>query len=106
MELLTAQKLGLNPIVIVINNGSFTSLRSMAHHQADFVKIPSFDYAQFANLIGGIGFVVETGPQLQQALKSAHDHEALSIIEVRLEPEDVSPGLQRMSDLFAKTLKG
>jgi TPP-dependent 2-oxoacid decarboxylase len=106
MELLTAKKLGLNPIVIVINNGSFTSLRSMAHQQADFVKIPSFDYAQFANLIGGIGFVVETGPQLHQALKSAHDHEALSIIDVRLAPEDISPGLQRMSDLFAKTLKG
>jgi thiamine pyrophosphate-dependent acetolactate synthase large subunit-like protein len=78
----------------------------MAHQQADFVKIPSFDYAQFANLIGGIGFVVETGPQLHQALKSAHDHEALSIIDVRLAPEDISPGLQRMSDLFAKTLKG
>jgi indolepyruvate decarboxylase len=106
MELLSAKKLGLKPIVIVINNGSFTSLRSMAHQQADFVKIPSFDYAQFANLIGGRGFVVETGAQLHQALGAAHDYETLSIIDVHLAPEDVSPGLQRMSDLFAKTLKG
>jgi TPP-dependent 2-oxoacid decarboxylase len=106
MELLTAKKLGLKPIIIVINNESFTSLRSMAHQQSDFVKIPSFDYAQFANLIGGRGFVVETGPQLHEALEQARDHESLSIIDVHLEPEDVSPGLQRMSDLFAKTLKG
>ncbi len=39
MELLTAKRLGLNPIVIVVNNGSYTSLRSMGHQQADFVNI-------------------------------------------------------------------
>jgi hypothetical protein len=39
-------------------------------------------------------------------LEQARDHESLSIIDIRLAPEDVSPGLQRMSDLFAKTLKG
>ncbi len=106
MELLTAKKLGLNPIVIVIDNGSFTSLRSMGHEKADFVNIPRMDYAQFANLIGGQGFVVETGSQLHQSLEQARDSETLSIIDVRLLPEDISPALQRMSDLFAKTLKG
>lgn len=106
MELLTAKKLGLNPIVIVINNGSYTSLRSMAHEQADFVKIASLDYAQFANLLGGQGFVVETGQQLHQALEQSYSSDRFSIIDVRLLPEDISPALQRMSDLFAKTLKG
>ncbi|HEY9767662.1 MAG TPA: thiamine pyrophosphate-binding protein [Coleofasciculaceae cyanobacterium] len=106
MELLTAKQLGLNPIVIVINNGSFTSLRSMAHEQADFVRIPTIDYAQLAILLGGTGFVVETSKQLHQALSQSRVSESFSIIDVRLLPEDISPALQRMKDLFAKTLKG
>lgn len=106
MELLTAHKLGLKPIVIVVNNGSFTSLRSMAHQQADFVKIANLDYAGFAKLVGGRGFVARTGQELQQALAEARNCDSLSIIDVRLLPEDISPALQRMSDLFAQTLKG
>ncbi|WP_036476743.1 alpha-keto acid decarboxylase family protein [Myxosarcina sp. GI1] len=106
MELLTARRLGLKPIVIVVNNGSYTSLRSMAHERADFVKISSMNYAQFANLLGGGGFIVETGAQLRQALQQARASENFSIIDVRLLPEDISPAMQRLSDLFAKTLKG
>nr|MDJ0575557.1 thiamine pyrophosphate-binding protein [Xenococcaceae cyanobacterium MO_234.B1] len=41
IELLTAKRLGLNPIVIVINNGAFATLRIMGHQDADFVKIAS-----------------------------------------------------------------
>ena len=106
MELLTAKRLGLNPVVIVVNNGSFTSLRSMAHEQADFVKIPTINYAQLATVLGGRGFVAETGKQLHQALGQAYDSDEFSIIDVRLLPEDISPALQRLSSLFAKTLRG
>lgn len=106
MELLTANRLGLNPIVIVVNNGSFTSLRSMAHQQADFVRIADFDYARFADLVGGRGFVTRTGVELQQALEQARNSNRVSIIDVRLLPEDISPALRRLSDLFAQTLKG
>ncbi len=106
MELLTAKQLGLNPIVIVINNGSFSSLRSMAHEQAYFVKITTINYAHLATVLGGKGFVVETGEQLRQALEQAHSSYEFSIIDVRLLPEDISPTLQRLSNLFAKTLKG
>ena len=106
MELLTANRLGLKPIVIVVNNGSYTSLRSMGHQQSDFVRIADFDYALFADLVGGRGFVAQTGAELHQALEQASQSNCLSIIDVRLLPEDISPGLQRMSNLFAKTLKG
>ncbi|MBG1241873.1 alpha-keto acid decarboxylase family protein [Nostoc sp. NZL] len=106
MELLTAKRLGLNPIVIVINNGSFASLQAMGHQEAAFVKIPTIDYAQLAKVLGGHGFVIHTGTQLQQALHLARDSEIFSILDVRLSPEDISPALQRLSALFAKTLKG
>jgi indolepyruvate decarboxylase len=106
MELVTAKRIGINPIAIVINNGSYTSLRSMAHQLADFVKIPRLDYAQLATVLGGRGFVVEKCEQLRQALQEAKESDVFSILDVRLEPEDVSPALQRLSELFAKTLKG
>jgi indolepyruvate decarboxylase len=106
MELLTAKRLGLNPIVIIINNGSFASLRAMGHRDAAFVNIPSINYAQLAQVLGGNGFVIETSTQLQQALNTARDSDSFSILDVRLLPDDISPALQHLSALFAKTLKG
>ncbi len=106
MELLTAKRLGLNPIVIVTNNCSFASLRMMGHQDADFVNIPSLDYAQLAIAMGGQGFVIETGEQLRQALYKARESDIFSILDVHLSPDDVSPASRRIGDLFAKTLKG
>ncbi|NES25939.1 MAG: thiamine pyrophosphate-binding protein, partial [Symploca sp. SIO3E6] len=106
MELLTAKRLGLNPIVIIINNGSFASLRSMDHQKADFVNIPSIDYAQLATVLGGRGFVVKTSHQLRQALQMAKESNTFSILDVHILPDDISPALQRLSDLLTQTLKG
>ena len=106
MELLTAKRLGLKPIVIVVNNGAFTSLRAMAHQEAAFVNIPTLNYARLAEVLGGLGLVVETGKQLQQALELGRASDTFSILDVRISPDDVSPGLERLSSLFAKTLKG
>ncbi len=106
MELLTAKRLGLKPIVIVINNGAFATLRAMGHEQADFVYIPQIDYAKLAEVMGGRGFVIHTGEQLQQALTVARASKTFSILDVRIAADDVSPALQRLSALFAKKLKG
>ena len=106
MELLTAKRLGLKPIVIVINNGAFATLRAMGHEQANFVYIPTLDYAKLAEVLDGIGFIIQTGEQLQQALSIAQASNTFSILDVRISPDDVSPALQRLSALFAKKLKG
>lgn len=106
MELLTAKRLGLNPIVIVINNGSYASLRMMAHQTADFVKIPRMDYAQLAELMGGRGFVIETGEQLRQAFAEARTADDFCLFDVHLAADDISPASQQIASLFAKTLKG
>ncbi len=106
MELLTAKRLGLNPIAIVVNNGSFTSLRAMNHQEADFVNIPTIDYGKLATVLGGNGFVVETSQQLHEAFHRAKESKTFSILDVRIDPEDMSPALQRLSVLFAKMLKG
>ena len=106
IELLTAKRLGLNPIVIVINNGAFATLRIMGHQDADFVKIASLDYAQLAVVLGGRGFGVQTGRELREGLRLARESDTFSILDVHISPDDVSPALRRFSDLFAKSLKG
>ncbi|HEY5866836.1 MAG TPA: thiamine pyrophosphate-binding protein [Candidatus Tectomicrobia bacterium] len=106
MELLTAKRLGLRPIVIVTHNNAFNTLRVMGHQQAAFVSIPSMDYAKFAEVLGGRGFVIETGAELHQALHSACDSRTFSVLDVHLSPDDLSPALQRLRGFFAKKLKG
>ena len=106
MELITVARLGLNPIVIVLNNGSFTSLRSMGHEQAPFVSIPRLDYARLAEVWGGRGFAIDTVQEFTQALHAARASDTFSIVDVRLAADDISPALHHLSVLFAKTLKG
>ncbi len=106
MELLTAKHLGINPIVIVTNNASFATLRAMGHQEAKYVNIPTLDYAKLAELMGGNGFAIETRSQFRTALHEAKKRDNFSILDVRLSPEDISPGLQKLCNVFAKTLKG
>ena len=105
MELLTAKRLGMNPIVIIINNSSFASLRAMGHEDADFVNISTIDYADLAKVLGGNGFVIRTGLELRRALSIAKDSENFSILDVRISADDISPALQRLKTLFTQTLK-
>jgi indolepyruvate decarboxylase len=107
MELLTIKRLGLNPIILVLNNRGYTSLRTMGHQQATYLhQFPEVDFAQLATTFGGVGFVVETAEQLRLALAKAKELPTFSVLDIRLRPDDVSPALQRLGDLFAQRLKG
>jgi thiamine pyrophosphate-dependent acetolactate synthase large subunit-like protein len=64
------------------------------------------DYARFAEVLGGRGFVIETGADLQQALHSACDSSTFSVLDVHLSLDDLSPALQRLRGMFAKKLQG
>lgn len=78
----------------------------MGHQNADFVNISSINYAEFAKILGGQGFVIETAQQLRQAFHLARESDTFSILDVRISPDDLSPASQRVAYLFAKTLKG
>lgn len=106
LETITATRLGLKPIIIVINNGSYASLRAMGHQDSPFVSISRLDYSALAAILGGTGFRISTGDELRQALDAARQSKTLTLLDVQLEPGDVSPALQRLGDLFARTLKG
>ncbi|MCS7223257.1 MAG: thiamine pyrophosphate-binding protein [Armatimonadetes bacterium] len=106
MELVTAKKLGLNPIIIVLNNSCYASLRAMGHENASFVNLPTLNFSEIARALGGKGVVVETGLQLRKALHQARDSDVFTVLDVRLSPSDISPALKRLGELFARTLKG
>jgi TPP-dependent 2-oxoacid decarboxylase len=106
MELVTAHRLGLRLIVIVVNNGSYTSLRAMGHPSADYLNIAQINYAELAGVLGGRGFLVRTGAELRQSLSLAREEKTFSLLDVRIPPDSVSPALARLGELFAKALRG
>lgn len=106
LEVITARRLGLNPIILVLNNGVYGSLRSMGHKGAPFVDIGETSYAELGESLGGRGFVVRTGEELRMAFGAANETDTFSIVDIRISPDDGSPALRQLGELFARTLQG
>ena len=103
-ELSTAVRHGFNPIVIVLNNKGYTTERFL--QDGPFNDILNWEYHRMPDLLGGgWGFEVQTEGELDQALNAALAHkDAYSIINVHLEPDDVSQALRRLADSLSKRL--
>ena len=104
MELATAVRYKLNPVVVVLNNGGYGTERQM--QDGPYNDVPQWDYSRVPEILGaGRGFVVETEEQLDQALFVAERHkESFCLLDVRLDPGDRSPALQRLANRLAKKL--
>jgi TPP-dependent 2-oxoacid decarboxylase len=102
MELSTAARYGLNPIVVVLNNGGYATERPML--DGPFNDVLPWQYSRLPEVLGcGAGFVVETEEQLLAALTAARAYtESYSILDVRLAPDDISPALQRLTEALGK----
>ena len=104
VELATAVRYGLNPIVIVLNNRGYGTERQM--QEGSYNDILNWNYHRLPDLLGaGRGFLVETEEQLEQALLTARDHtESYSLLDVHLDPMDRSPALERLTERLSKRL--
>jgi TPP-dependent 2-oxoacid decarboxylase len=102
LELSTAVRYHLSPIVVVLNNGGYATERPMI--DGPFNDVLNWNYACLPELLGsGKGFVVETEQQLEQALSAARDNtSSYSILDVRLSPDDISPALRRLTSGLGK----
>jgi len=89
-EISHAPLLGLNPIVLVINNGGWGIFRPIVKRR-ELLDIPPWPYANLARDWGGAGFEVRTLAQLRRALVAAHKSRAFAIIDVRVGRDDLSP---------------
>ncbi len=89
-EISQAPAKGVNPIVVLINNGGWGIFRPIAERR-ELLEIPPWPYAQLARDWGGEGFEATTVDQLRDALRAAHDCKSFAIIDVRVERDDLSP---------------
>lgn len=103
MEVSTAVRYGLCPVVIVLNNQGYGTLRII--QEGPFDDIAPWQYNKIPEVIGaGKGFLVKTVGELRDALDFAKSYEGFCIIEVILERGDASACLQRLGSAIRKRL--
>jgi len=98
VELSTCARFGLDPIVIVLNNGGYTTERLIL--EGAFNDIQPWDYSKLPALLGaGRSCVVKTVGDLETALDAASVRDGqFFLIDVRLDKMDVSPALMRLGE--------
>jgi TPP-dependent 2-oxoacid decarboxylase len=103
MEISTALRFNLNPIVIVLNNGGYGTERSILDGR--FNDILTWKYSLIPEILGGgKGFIVETEEQFEEALLYAESNtECFCILDIRLDINDKSPALQRLTEALRKS---
>ena len=89
-EICHAPRYKLNPIVILMNNGGWGIFRPVTKRQ-ELLSLPNWPYAQLAEAWGGKGIQVHTVGELRDALRVAHETSSFVIIEVLVDPHDLSP---------------
>lgn len=104
LELSTAVRHGFNPIIIVLNNKGYTTERFI--QDGPFNDILNWDYHRLPDLLGaGWGFEIHTEGDLDQSLNAALAHrDAFSLLNVHLDPFDVSPALKRLGESLSKRI--
>ncbi len=104
MELATAVRYQLNPVVVVLNNAGYGTERHI--QDGPYNDVAVVNYHRFPEVLGaGLGFFIETVEQLEQALVKARKHtESFCLLEVKLDPLDRSPALDRLAKRLAERL--
>lgn len=96
MEISTAVRLGLNPIVLVLNNDGYGTLRKI--RDGDFNTITPWNYSRICEVIGGgKGSVVGTCDELDAELREARTAQEVRVIEIRVARDDTSRQLSRIA---------
>jgi len=100
-ELSTILEHKLNPIVFVLNNQGYTTERFLL--DGDFNNIRNWDYHKVTEMLrGGQGVKVETEDQLEAAIATALKCTTLFVVNVFVDPKDITPGLRRMVENLSK----
>ena len=105
VEISTAVRLGLNPIILVLNNDGYGTMRKI--RDGCFNVITKWNYHKICELVGGgEATTVSTKGELDDALSSARNAREVSVIEIKIPRNDVSPQLARIGREVAKMRGG
>jgi indolepyruvate decarboxylase len=100
-ELSTAVRIGQRPIVLIINNGGYGTMRKV--RDGKFNVISNWNYCKICELIGGgEATVATTKGELDGALRSAQGSKGVRVIEVRVPSDDMSEQLHNMSSELSR----
>lgn len=104
LELSTAVRNGLNPIVVVFNNAGFGTERPM--QDGPYNDIATWRYHRLPEFLGaGRSFLIHTEDELDAALRTAQaDRSCFALLDVQLDPNDHSPALQRLTERLARRI--
>lgn len=101
IELSTAAKYNMKPIVFVLNNDGYGTQRHIL--DGPFNEIQRWDYTKLTDLIRhGKSWKVDTCGALEDAIHAAIKADTLALIEVTIPREDCSPALRRMGEELGK----
>ena len=106
MELSTAARYGLAPIVVVLNNNGYATERFFL--EGEFNNLQPWQYHRIPELLGaGRGFDVHSEDELARALAAASENTgSLTLLDVHVQPGDVSDRLRQLGAAFGKTVRG
>jgi indolepyruvate decarboxylase len=93
-EISHAPRLGLSPIVVLVNNGGWGIFRPVTPKQ-ELLDLPSWPFAELAKCWGGVGIRATTSAELKAALRDAHATKGFVIIDCIVPKDDASPMSRR-----------
>lgn len=103
-ELGTACDQGLNPIVILLNNRSFATLKA-TDKDRDYYRVRPWDYVGMARSMGGLGVQVKNRAEFREALHCAQAARQFFVIDAVLPEGDASPTLQRLGQEYGGRIR-
>ena len=102
IELSTAAKFGMKPIIFILNNDGYGTQRFIL--DGPFNEILRWNYSIITGMMGvGVGHKVATNSELDKAIKTAiADDDKMHVIEVIIPRDDCSPSLRRVGEELGK----
>ncbi|MXY28146.1 alpha-keto acid decarboxylase family protein, partial [Candidatus Poribacteria bacterium] len=103
-ELSTTIRYGLNPIVLILNNRGYGTVRPFI--DGSFNDIENWNYTRVPELFGsGIAFVTRTEGEFETAMKAAFaETQHFALIEARIDKLDMSPALTQLAERVAEKI--
>ena len=101
VEISTIVRLGLNPIILILNNDGYGTMRKISN--GSFNVITRWNYGKICELVGGgKTATVSTKGELDDALSRARNAREVHVIEIKIPRNNVSVQLARIGREVAK----
>lgn len=104
VEIATAVENGLNPIVVLVNNGTFATLKIMAGDHS-YMNVRPWDYVGLARALGADGERTDTRAGFAEALARASACAGPYLIDAVIPADDVSAALRRIGEKFGANIR-